>query len=196
LLSSESEESDELGTTGQNRRWGSVVAVGALIAMVLCAMVSFTPPLRSVFTDEGVKQMTGLSALDDCSLEGADKSLGFPIYFSDIGTTQSTKRWIIEFGGTEQDIAQNKNKVAEAFGDKVVFKGIKLHMLVVEGTHSDLKLHLKDYKPGEIEFAEQDAEIGIISPQNDTPATPESSERRLGECRNPKCSDCGIHYKD
>jgi len=138
-------------------------------------MTAYSPP----------DEMSGFSATDGAVKRETDNCLGFPIYSFGIFTTQSAKQWIIEFGGDEKDIAHNKNEVAETLGDKVVFKGIKLHILVVKATLTELKLVLKGYKPDEIKFSEQDAKMRAFSPPQDTPPGPELFKSRLGDQDNP-----------
>lgn len=177
-------ESDDTGETPQQcRRWHIIGAVSAMTVVVLLVAFQVAPPLNSITSGEGLDHLTDYNAADG----NKDTDMGFPIYFSGgpggMGIKSKSKQWLITFTG--EGFAKDKAKVSANFGDKVVFQGTKLPVLVVRCSLRQLKRGLKGISPGDVEFAEQNAEINAIpSPKNEHPPHHEPHERRLGKQSN------------
>jgi len=173
---------DEMGgTTGPISRWRNIAVVSTLTVVVLCAMVPLNFPMNSVIHGENLKHVTDLGAI----AEKKDDKMGFPIYFTGgLGIQAAGKRWLITF---KEEAKDQKNQVAKKLGDKVLYSGSAMPILEVECSLGDLKDALKNCKPGEVDFAEQDGRMGAIPEVTDDPPPlePHPSERRLDKQENP-----------
>jgi len=180
-------ESDEVGAPRCKGGWRKVVGMGVVTAAVFCVSVaSISLPGTSV-AGGNLHHLTGLSAAGGAStLDQEDDTLGFPIYFSRGPRIQTESiNWIVEFKGDDDTIAENKKKAVQAFGQKIVFDGVKLNMLVIEGSLAQLKLGLKHCNPDEVEFVEQDTTVKALVTNHTEKQNPGRRERRLDIQKNP-----------
>jgi len=207
-LSVEQEEEEEIqhpNEFGQVRanigRFGcwQIVALVSTVAVIMLCVIPST--VGSVSRGDGLEHLTeldeagpppALPALPTVpaipGLPGGRKNedLGFPIYFArnagGLGTLSLYKTWLITFKG---DAVGKRDEVAKRFGDQLLYSGMSLPVLVVKSMFSELKNNLKDCKPGEIEFAEQDGEMHAIPDKPDTSHHEGHNPRRLGKQSNP-----------
>jgi len=178
-------ESDEVGAPRCSGHWGKIAAMGVLIGTVFCVSLAFMPPQSVAGVD--LYHLASLSGVVGASnLDQKDDELGFPIYYSSGLQIQSgAKKWIIEFKGDEDTIANNKGKGVQAFGDKVVFKSENLHILIVKGSLIGLQLGLKNINSDEVSFAEEDTLLKAFDMNDTENKLLERNDRRLGTQENP-----------
>jgi len=183
-------DSDNMQGTPKRTSLWRIVAVVTTVTVVLCATVAFKPPVHSGNGGEGLNHLTELQlALGlEAKAPERDMDMGFPIYFQNgglIGAQSVSKKWLVTFKGEAGTL--KKQKVAAAMGDKLVYSGSGMPILVAEGSLEELKVFLKDCKPGEVEYAEQDAPVFAIPEVTDDPPPlqPIVTERRLTRQDDP-----------
>lgn len=182
-----SESDNPRGTTTHTSLWRIIAVVTTLTVVVLCATVLFNPQLQSN-SGEGLNHLTELQLDFVPKAPGKNMDLGFPIYVQNsglLGAQSDAKKWVVTFKG---DAGKHKKKeIAALLGDKVVYSGSSMPILVVQGSLNDLKGFLKDCTLDEVEYAEQDLPVEAIPEVTDDPPPiqPILQERRLARQDDP-----------